>query len=752
MSKPYTPHDYQKRGIKFLINQACAGLFLDPGLGKTSMSFAAFKVLRAKNYVNRMLVIAPLRPCYSVWPQEAEKWKEFSDLKVAVLHGPHKLERLKDPTVDVHVINPEGLEWLFKTASRASPTDEWPWGMLVVDECFPAGTLVRTEFGEIPIEAVKPGNLVFTSQGLQPVLECGTRVVGSLVALKLSNGASLECTPEHPVFTDLGWMPAHLTTGRVVYDQRGLSGLYDQVPSALRDDEAGWQAEMLLSVLRAEDDVGLSPYGPKIRNLRKDPLSQQRQAELEQGSPLVEGPQRKNLKAGQGSGPLIQCSRWERYRDDPVREPRGRRLAERVGVELRNHVGAEALWLSNLLQAGLRPANEEDRSGGGRSEPPTDSQTTTRSQEGAGTGSLRVESVEDLQREGTIVFNLRIAGRPHFFAGGVLVHNCTRFKHTRTKRFKTLKPWLKMFRRRYILTGTPAPNGLLDLFGQVFLLDGGHALGQFITHYKATYFDNPDKQGWTWVPRHGAQQEIYKKLEPLVMRMSAEDYLKMPSLLTNEIVVELPPAARRVYTQMENLMVAQIGAKTITAANAAAVAGKCRQVAGGGVYSGVEGRVWEPIHEAKVDALEELVEELQGQPLLVAYEFDHERERLQTRFPGTPYIGGGVSANDFRKIEQAWNREELPLLFAQPQSVAHGLNLQSGGHHVAFFTTTWNLEDHDQFIRRVYRQGQDKPVTVHYINAKDTIDEMVVKLLAKKDRTQKALLNALKIYTEERRS
>lgn len=463
MSKPWTPHDYQKRMATFMVGQACAGLFADPGLGKTSTTYAAFKTLRDKGYVRRMLVIAPLRPCYSVWPQEVEKWREFSDLKVAVLHGPHKLERLKDESVDVHVINPEGLEWLFANSMRASPTDSWPWEMLVIDE---------------------------------------------------------------------------------------------------------------------------SP----------------------------------------------------------------------------------------------------------------------------------------------------------------------RFKNARTKRFKTLKPWLKMFRRRYILTGTPAPNGLLDLFGQVYLLDGGNSLGAFITHYKAAYFDNPDKQGWAWVPRPGAESEIYRKLEPLVMRLSAEDYLKMPPLLINEIEVDLPPAARRVYDQMESLMVAQIGSKTVVAASAAAVAGKCRQVAGGGVYSGSGGGVWEPIHDAKLDALGDLVEELQGQSLLVAYEFDHERERLQARFPGTPHIGGGVSANDFRRIELAWNRGELPLLFAQPQSVAHGLNLQSGGHHVAFYTTTWNLEDHDQFIRRVYRQGQEKPTTVHYISARNTVDGMILKLLAKKGRTQKALLDALKDYTERRPS
>jgi hypothetical protein len=215
-------------------------------------------------------------------------------------------------------------------------------------------------------------------------------------------------------------------------------------------------------------------------------------------------------------------------------------------------------------------------------------------------------------------------------------------------------------------------------------------------------------------------------------------------------VVDLPPPARKIYDQMENLMLAQVNSKTVVAANAAAVTGKCRQVAGGGVYSGLESGGWERIHEAKLDAVSEVVEGLQGEPVIVVYEFDHERERLQERFPSAPHIGGGVTANRFREIESAWNKGQTPVLLVQPASAAWGLNLQAGGSQMVFFSITWNLDHYSQIIGRIYRQGQEKRVFIHHIVAKKTVDEVILKMLAKKDKTQKALLDALKDYTESR--
>jgi SNF2 family DNA or RNA helicase len=447
--QPFKPHGYQRQAIQFGVAQGAAGFFLDPGLGKTSIMLAIFKILRDKGYVKKMLVIAPLRPAYSVWPGEMAKWAEFNDLKWSILHGPEKATRLKDDS-DIHIINPEGLSWLFEQKYH-------PWQMLVVDES-------------------------------------------------------------------------------------------------------------------------------------------------------------------------------------------------------------------------------------------------------------------------------------------------TRFKHSNTQRFKLLKPQLGKFPRRYILTGSPAPNGLMDLFGQVYILDGGASLGRYITHFRSEFFNPTGYQGYDWVIKNGAEKKIYSRLKPLVMRLAAKDYLELPPLIYNNVSVTLPGHARGIYEEMEKELVASLADETVFATNAAAATTKCRQIANGGIYH-EGGEKWSDIHEAKVEAVAELVEELSGKPALIAYEYAHDLQRLLAKFgSSTPYIGGGVPASRFAAIERAWNAGNIPVLLAQPQSVAHGLNLQGTGAAVIWHSLTWNLEDYEQFIRRVWRQGQKERVVVHHIVAKDTIDEAVMAAIALKDRTQQHLLTALKTY------
>lgn len=467
----YSPHPYQKKAIKFMLERACAALFMDPGLGKTSTTLAAFKLLKREGMVDRALVIAPLRPARSVWPGEAQKWEDFRDLKINVLHGSDKMD-LFAQEADVDVINPEGLSWLFETTKK---TRDWPWQMLVIDES-------------------------------------------------------------------------------------------------------------------------------------------------------------------------------------------------------------------------------------------------------------------------------------------------TRFKHTGTQRFKLLKPHLNRFRRRYILTGSPAPNGLLDLFGQIYLLDLGNSLGRFITQYRTNYFNSTGFGGYTWVPKADTEERIYAKLKPLVLRMDAKDHLDLPPLIYNKVEVELPEEAVKVYTQMEELLITMLDDETVTAANLAAAAIKCRQIANGGVYldslgtdfarkrSVARNRRWQNIHEAKTDAVVELIEELNGKPALVAYEFQHDLDRLRKALgPKVPYLGGGVTGPQQAQIEADWNAGLLPVLLAQPKSVAHGLNLQGVGAAVIWHSLTWDLEDYEQLIRRIWRQGQRERVVVHHIIAKNTVDSAILGAIRSKDRTQQALLGALRQYSSTKR-
>lgn len=447
------PHPYQRRAKQFMYDNPYAGLFLAPGLGKTSISMSVIKRLIATGDIKACLVIAPLRPCYLVWPKEKDKWDQFNNMTVRVLHGPDKGDELLKPA-DVYVINPEGLSWLFGALKGRR---SWPFDMLIVDES-------------------------------------------------------------------------------------------------------------------------------------------------------------------------------------------------------------------------------------------------------------------------------------------------TKFKHPDTKRFKILKAKLGKFKRRYILTGTPAANGLMDLFGQMYVMDEGNTLGKFITHYRKRYFYQAGFKGFEWKLQVGAEDLIHEAIAPRVIQMRAEDYLNLPELIINDVWVDLPPAAMVAYRKMEKILRSDFEAGRVTAANAAVCSSKCRQIASGGIYLDV-GQEMHQIHYAKAQAVAEIVEELSGNPVLIAYEFRHDLVRLKETLGNVPHVGGKVTMSRTREIERGWNAGEYPILLGQPQTMATGLNLQESGSAIIWHTLTWNMENYDQFNRRVWRQGQkSKRVIVHRILARNTVDLVVASAISSKQLNQEALFDAITDY------
>lgn len=339
----------------------------------------------------------------------------------------------------------------------------------------------------------------------------------------------------------------------------------------------------------------------------------------------------------------------------------------------------------------------------------------------------------------------------------LIVDELSKFKHTSTKRFKLMKPHLGKFRRRWGLTGSPAANGLLDLFGQVFMLDLGSRLGKFITHYRFSYFLPTGFGGHEWKSQADAEKRIYGKLKDLALTMKAEDHLDLPPLVEQNLWVDLPPKARKVYDALEEDLLVQLDDGTLTAVNAAVASLKCRQVASGGGYLDQEDaatlmqsttkqqRKSTVIHDAKTEALVDLVEELQGQPLLVGYEFIHDLERIRAALGNVPAINGQTSGKDTMEIIRAWKAGELPVLCGHPAAMGHGLNLQGSSSHLAWYTLTWDQELYDQTVRRIYRQGTNATrVFVHRILARKTVDEDVARALASKQRVQDALFEGLK--------
>ena len=330
------------------------------------------------------------------------------------------------------------------------------------------------------------------------------------------------------------------------------------------------------------------------------------------------------------------------------------------------------------------------------------------------------------------------AKQKHWPFDMLVLDELSSFKSPKTERFRALRRVLPATHRVVGLTGTPAPNGLIDLWSQIYLLDQGERLGKFVTRYRDTYFTAGQRNGsivYTWVPLRGAPAQIYERISDICMSMTAEDYLKMPDRTDIIYPVSLNLRAQRAYETMERDLVLPMEGQAITAQNAAVLTGKLLQLANGAIYT--EGREYIQLHDAKLDALEDLIEAANGEPVLVYYSFQHDAERIMRRFPDARRLVTAQDVND-------WNAGKIPLLIAHPASAGHGLNLQAGGHILIWFGLTWSLELYQQANARLYRQGQGKPVTVYHVITKGTVDEEVLNVLTGKAERQDALIDAVK--------
>jgi len=327
----------------------------------------------------------------------------------------------------------------------------------------------------------------------------------------------------------------------------------------------------------------------------------------------------------------------------------------------------------------------------------------------------------------------------------LIVDESSYFRHGTSLRFKNLRSVLHEFQRRIILTGTPAPRGYEDLFTQAYILDMGGALGRYITHYRMQYFVNVAKPGSTygeWVLRAGAAEEINRRLQPLILHSDAFGKFHMPDLVKQTVTVTLPPAARKHYDEFEkHFYLALESGEEISPPNAAAKGNKLRQIANGFAYdANHKGAL---IHTEKIERLAQLVNDLQGEPALVLYEYNADKERILHALPAAVCLTD--AGNDTGRVISEFNAGNIPVLLAHPASAGHGLNLQGAAMHVIWYGPSWNLEWDEQATARVWRQGNPaRQVFVHTLIARNTMDERVAAVLHSKDRTQKALLEALK--------
>ena len=330
-----------------------------------------------------------------------------------------------------------------------------------------------------------------------------------------------------------------------------------------------------------------------------------------------------------------------------------------------------------------------------------------------------------------------------FYFDMIIIDELSSFKSYQAKRFRSLLKVRPFVKRIVGLTGTPSPNGLMDLWAEFRLIDLGKRLGRFITHYRNTYF-TPDKRNgmvvFSYKPLPFAEDAIYDRISDITISMKAVDHLQMPERIDNSIEVHLTPAEREKYKDMRENLVLSLGDEEIDAANAAGLANKLSQMANGAVY-GEDNNVLR-LHDHKLDALEDIIESANGKPLLIAYWFKHDLSRITERLRKRhiPF----AQLDDSGSIEK-WNRGELPVALIHPASAGHGLNLQYGGSTIVWFGLTWSLELYQQTNARLWRQGQtEDTVIIHHIITKGTIDEQILAALQKKEKTQSALIEAVK--------
>ena len=319
----------------------------------------------------------------------------------------------------------------------------------------------------------------------------------------------------------------------------------------------------------------------------------------------------------------------------------------------------------------------------------------------------------------------------------LIIDELSSFKSHTSKRFKSLLKIRPYFERVVGLTGTPSSNGLMDLWAEFRVLDLGERLGRYITHYRNEYF-LPDKRNgaviFSYKPQLNAEERIYRRLADITISMKSTEYLKMPELILNELEINLDEEDQIKYKKFKKEMVMTIQEKEIDAINAASLSNKLIQLANGSIYD--EDKKFYEVHNKKLDKLEEIIESANGKPVLVAYWFKADKERIEKRFK----VREIKTADDIKQ----WNKGMIDLALIHPASAGHGLNLQSGGSTLVWFSLTWSLELYQQTNARLYRQGQKDTVVIHHLITKNTIDQDIMKSLKRKDKTQEALMRAVK--------
>lgn len=335
----------------------------------------------------------------------------------------------------------------------------------------------------------------------------------------------------------------------------------------------------------------------------------------------------------------------------------------------------------------------------------------------------------------------------------LVIDESSMFKTPKSKRFGSLRFQLKRFDRRVILTGTPAPKGLMDLWGQVFILDEGERLGQQVDRFRSRFFHPGGFKGYGYTPDENAEQQILELISPLILTMRAEDWLELPPTIKQEVYVDLPAPARKLYEKLEAEMFLEMEKGSTEALSAASLSTKCWQLANGFIFLDDEAgaRTWQAVHDAKLEALQEIIDGVGGN-VLVAYWFKPDLARLRALFPKAPAIADCKNERSLQKLQDEWNAGKHRVMLVHPQGAGHGLNLQGGGNVLVFYSMLWSREYYAQVIERIgaarqISQGRDH-VMVKHIITRDTVDEVMLQTQRMRHADERRAIKLLKEYRE----
>lgn len=699
----YKPFDHQKTTAGFLTLHKRAFCFNEQGTGKTGSVIWASDYLLKQGKINRVLVICPMSIMDSAW--RADLFKFAMHRHVDIAYGtPDKRRKVIAGDAEYVIINYDGVEIVKDEIANGG------FDLIAVDECFVAGTLVATPLGRRPIEHFEVGDKVLTSDGVMRIKRLVRNTTKQLVEVKLGNGQSIKCTPEHPFFTDAGWVCAKNLTGRRLISGVELSLLRAGVSPCSTSSAMGYGEQPsnwvdLLKILCTEEMALSKPQQESLLQLAARATGQTVGAE-DSGTPV------KTICVAESQRPQTLGTWRERYGDDPCRTTDFRGLTCGVGMELPSSVGQEAARLSYKLQAGLCQPPIKSGVGGGREQPQDSPPPSTRSQERSEAGGAWVESVTYIEcPDGESVYNLEVEGTPNYFVGDHwLVHNCNAYKNAQSKRWKVLNSLLKPDTWLWMLTGTPAAQSPLDAYGIAKLVNPNsvprfYSSFREMVMYKVTNFK--------WKPKESATNIVFTALQPAI-RFTKDECLDLPEMTYVKREVALTKQQDKYYKILKNRMTMEAAGEEITSVNAAVNMNKLLQISCGAVYADSKDVIEFDISN-RYRALMEVIDEA-SQKILVFVPYKHIIDILSQKLREdgitTEVISGSVSAGKRTEIFNRFQTTEDPrVLVIQPQSAAHGVTL-TAANTVVWWGPVASLETYAQANARVHRSGQRHPSTV----------------------------------------